>query len=260
MEPCPRWGESCCLIMLRHHCCSSLGISGSDLEHIQLGGHPEADPDQERWGRLYFSSVPGRTLCSLGGADGGRTEDVQGFSTKIANLSTCTCTICSIVTLQKLEEITQFVMGLQWNLYYQINTLHAIWRVGSSRKPCCDNWLFLPYHASAVTTGNSSPAVVRLSNRAPNNSFMVPRWGPLIFVLRYPRDQVFPIPLISVYHRSSHCPSHWRAFAIGRCRSREGWVGRGRFIRQQRGGKESSEIARYFTQEPLRLSLWTLGH
>lgn len=128
-------------------------------------------------------------------------------------------------------------MGLQWNLYYQISTLHAIWRVGSSRKPCCDIWLLLPYHASAVTTGNSSPAVVRLSNRAPNNYFMVPRWGPLIFVLRYPRGQVFPIPAISVYHRSSHCLSHWRAFAIGRCRSREGWVGRGRFVRQQRGGE-----------------------
>lgn len=128
-------------------------------------------------------------------------------------------------------------MGLQWNVYYQINTLHAIWRVGSSRKPCCDIWLLLPYNASAVTTGNSIPAVVRLSNRTPNNYFIVSRWGPLIFVLRYPRDQVFPIPAISVYHRSSHCLSHWRAFAIGRCRSREGWVGRGRFVRQQRGGE-----------------------
>lgn len=87
------------------------GHLGSDLEHIQLGGRPAADPDQERWGGLYFSSVPGRTLCSLGGDDGGRTEDVQGFSAKIANLSTCTCTvmiycICSILTLQKLEENT----------------------------------------------------------------------------------------------------------------------------------------------------------
>lgn len=103
-------------------------------------------------------------------------------------------------------------------------------------------------------------SIKAVATRAPNNYFMVPRWGPLIHVPTYPGDQAPSLPVISACSQIFPLPEPLESICNWQMQTQGGVSGeRGRFIQRQRGERRALKLPGSFHGDPRSCEFGTFG-